>query len=542
MSSDSSEPLLPFGLETGNAVSRALGLDDIVREIFASLYPRVVTLSHYRAFVSTREHLLHTALTCRAFLEPALDILWRSMHSVYPLLNLLPPEDFGLQNGEYILSGIPLYHASDVWNRVSYYARRIKIFYHDPISLPTLPLASYTGNAVARYLPSSLLPNLDTLYIANFTSTYDEVIFMAVSTTLRRVEIYNVQNENQNLVDSLLTCILGAAQNLQHLTFGGVCPSRIHQHVGYLSGLISLNLSHTVVKDDIFQLIIQNISKLPFIKLLALNLGSMGRNLPATVWSASLEHLSLTGNTTQIYSFLNRNSIPFIHRITLKFPIIYSTDSYEYNWATLKNIVSVIASCWLNMEKIVLVLEFLTQIPAGRMRPDFRGIVSPLTSLTQLTDLRIYPETVSILITSLATTDYFDIANAFPALEYLALPRANMVTFDALYRIALLCPRLRFLGVGINTRTFPILPSSQHPVISHNLEVLSVGNSHLRPTDVRIITRHLNRLFPCLKTIVANSSNWGDVRDLLKLCRSVIQDHTERQGATPELVSELVRR
>lgn len=40
---------------------------------------------------STRKkQLLSAGLTCRSFLDPALDILWRSMHSIMPLLRILP--------------------------------------------------------------------------------------------------------------------------------------------------------------------------------------------------------------------------------------------------------------------------------------------------------------------------------------------------------------------------------------------------------------------------------------------------------------------
>lgn len=37
-----------------------------------------------------RKSLYWAALTCKAFTEPALDVLWRSMNSLIPLLKLLP--------------------------------------------------------------------------------------------------------------------------------------------------------------------------------------------------------------------------------------------------------------------------------------------------------------------------------------------------------------------------------------------------------------------------------------------------------------------
>lgn len=47
-----------------------------------------------------RKGLLNIALTCKAFLEPALDTLWESLDSLLPLLKLLPL--FTLVNEQYV--------------------------------------------------------------------------------------------------------------------------------------------------------------------------------------------------------------------------------------------------------------------------------------------------------------------------------------------------------------------------------------------------------------------------------------------------------
>lgn len=40
--------------------------------------------------VEGRQNLAWLALTCKAFLEPALDRLWRSLNTLYPLFKILP--------------------------------------------------------------------------------------------------------------------------------------------------------------------------------------------------------------------------------------------------------------------------------------------------------------------------------------------------------------------------------------------------------------------------------------------------------------------
>ena len=37
-----------------------------------------------------KKSLLSVALSCKAFVDPALDILWRNMHSLRPFFNLFP--------------------------------------------------------------------------------------------------------------------------------------------------------------------------------------------------------------------------------------------------------------------------------------------------------------------------------------------------------------------------------------------------------------------------------------------------------------------
>jgi len=52
-----------------------------------------------------RHNLLHVALTCKAFLEPALDRIWRRLDSLFPLLKILP--SFIQSDGTYV-SVLPL--------------------------------------------------------------------------------------------------------------------------------------------------------------------------------------------------------------------------------------------------------------------------------------------------------------------------------------------------------------------------------------------------------------------------------------------------
>ncbi|KDR71822.1 hypothetical protein GALMADRAFT_253585 [Galerina marginata CBS 339.88] len=81
-------------------MERALQVEEILHQIFDNLLPE---FDMKRSFIDstdprllpkpdkpTRATLLSAALTCRSFVEPALDALWWAMDDLRPLLSLLP--------------------------------------------------------------------------------------------------------------------------------------------------------------------------------------------------------------------------------------------------------------------------------------------------------------------------------------------------------------------------------------------------------------------------------------------------------------------
>jgi hypothetical protein len=78
---------------------RALAVPEIVRTIldcFSAKPSHAIDVDqiYYGEATALRSSVLNVALTCRAFSEPALDILWWAMDDLIPLFNLLP----GFQN------------------------------------------------------------------------------------------------------------------------------------------------------------------------------------------------------------------------------------------------------------------------------------------------------------------------------------------------------------------------------------------------------------------------------------------------------------
>ncbi|KAJ6570409.1 hypothetical protein B0H10DRAFT_2107939 [Mycena sp. CBHHK59/15] len=100
------------------------------------------------------------ALVCRAFCEPALDALWRSMGSLLPLLKLLP--SFQEVKGVYVLLG-PL-QAED-WVRFDFYAKKVRAMKYTGITDIIIDPCVYLR--IVRYHPAPILPQLHQLYLYN---------------------------------------------------------------------------------------------------------------------------------------------------------------------------------------------------------------------------------------------------------------------------------------------------------------------------------------------------------------------------------------
>ncbi|KAJ4478946.1 hypothetical protein J3R30DRAFT_3701899 [Lentinula aciculospora] len=73
-----------------------------------------------------RKGLLSLCLTSKVFLEPALNVLWRTLSSVEPLLSVLP-ETIDLNGKKMIVEQI----APSSWDRLRYYTSRVRTFADD---------------------------------------------------------------------------------------------------------------------------------------------------------------------------------------------------------------------------------------------------------------------------------------------------------------------------------------------------------------------------------------------------------------------------
>ncbi|KDR85821.1 hypothetical protein GALMADRAFT_150210, partial [Galerina marginata CBS 339.88] len=123
---------------------------DLLETIFSFFEPESGLYSEKWALSPrTQQDLVNTALTCKAFVSPALNILWRSMDSIAPLFKILPT--LVLVRNDYTINGAILEsHIQRVDQR---------------------PIPSFIYQILASLRPRGLLPALTHLFIPPLLSS-----------------------------------------------------------------------------------------------------------------------------------------------------------------------------------------------------------------------------------------------------------------------------------------------------------------------------------------------------------------------------------
>ncbi|KAI9061692.1 hypothetical protein FKP32DRAFT_1677895 [Trametes sanguinea] len=126
------------------------------------------------AELQRKRTLAQLARVCKAFQEPALSVLWRQLHSLFPLLRLLPSlfmiQEQVIMESRYgaIPSDIyqlPLDMPTEHWDRLTNYAAYVRrLYYTDPAHRRLRDITAETWKLILRtFSDRPLLPNLQIL-------------------------------------------------------------------------------------------------------------------------------------------------------------------------------------------------------------------------------------------------------------------------------------------------------------------------------------------------------------------------------------------
>jgi hypothetical protein len=218
-----------------------------------------------RTVAQTRKYLFSAAKTCKAFVEPALDSLWRVLPSLLPLLLLLPSAE--IKNGHYVsflkipcpllsstyflmkfIDELPLdddsnRHQSSGWGRLDVHARRVRTLYMEPLRIVISPNIYLR---IRSMRDSPLLPGLKKIYIPDTKSLRDHdlssALFLASGSTLNMVQLDRNAISDRQFFVPFLSSLYIKSPGLSHLALHGVEVSASLEPIYRFTELQSLEI------------------------------------------------------------------------------------------------------------------------------------------------------------------------------------------------------------------------------------------------------------------------------------------------------------
>ncbi|KAG6888321.1 hypothetical protein C0995_009188 [Termitomyces sp. Mi166 len=314
--------------------------------IFDSIDPEHVPMTHDTDNTSTKkisrsQQLFYLALTCKAFSEPALDILWKSMTSISPLLQILPvsrqlDEDYMMDmpnvSGGYMLTR--KVEAKDI-ERFHAYAQRIRILtLTDSSALAIGPLVLMIHN-------KRLLPKLEQIRFSSSKLLAAPSTPFIISDSLRYLELGTSERADHAWIRSFLHTLPFMASDLQHLVLPSL-PEGTEQEVLSFRNLRSLRVSEPL-RLSLFR----KLAILPGIRTLTVDLKADESTLPdqreadpSPIPPTNLETLCMAGNYTTILALLKEMRGDHLKHVDVTMRYLVTHHSTKFKLSKVINVAN----------------------------------------------------------------------------------------------------------------------------------------------------------------------------------------------------------
>ncbi|EAU81228.1 hypothetical protein CC1G_09472 [Coprinopsis cinerea okayama7 len=479
--------------------NEVLSNDDLLDVIFQLIFyddpERDISPNMY----SPRHQLLHLALTCKAFLNPALNVLWSVLpRSLEPLIQLLP--GFTADRYSYTVNDII---TSPSWEKLMAYGSRVKsITFPDDSRVMDLDLYQRISHH-----STSLLPRVQSLTVRCRNLIDPRAPSLAIGPSLQRVNIRLARW----VPHTILTDLLGDPSRLPNIKTveieGGECqiiPPELSV-VFNLKSVAALSLDFAAFK--LSPVILNDAARLPLLSSLsisslatnAINITTTKPNAPMTF--PSLTNLELGGNVAglaqTLSQFPSNTKVKYIHLRLDKESDIYTGEG---EWSR-----HMALSFQHTAERFGAITTVEVTDSSGRQLS--LPILRPLLSIRGLQHLRLQ-------FTSFTGTDDLinKIAHSFPDLVTLVLPASpgkESPTVECLWTLANACPKLEDLRMCIKLGFVAFnYTATNHPLRSLHIRAATDRPSYGRPsppplkisTHITIAT-FLDTVFPNLLSI-----------------------------------------
>ncbi|KAH9948842.1 hypothetical protein B0H21DRAFT_787475 [Amylocystis lapponica] len=519
---------------------RALDIPEIIYEIIQHLQPQ--TSCNYCYESPQLRDLAKVARVCKALSEPTLDILWRELDNMLPLLRLLSPLQsvsvgnqgfMGSRNDDaYFMRGqVPL----DEWTRFQLYARRVRHLSSNYFEMKDdsifIELSRLTDG-------NPLLPSLTRLnWVPPLLSQADN--FFLISPSLRSLALFPVVPEgfdriHHELLDQayeqLLRRLFARAPFLEEFYIYEDCGPVVASYLPIAEAkhvrVLDITVARSAFTDTTFARAISAMESLDHLKI------HLEKPFTPSGGFSNLRHLCVHSDS---FSFITGFLSAIGSRRLLSIHIVHCSIT---NQANAEMFLECLAQCVKHTS-----LRNLTLI-CKRFSTSSLHLVSRLAdflkTLLPLHDL----ETLRIEVChSLASSDedVLAMASAWPRLTSLTLlhqlPNVENLSIWSLRHLARLCPnltRLRLSNVG--TQLSDPFPSDAAQVRQHGLEQLEFNCQPFGGAGEHAqVARFLNRLFPNLDLRCPQTTmHHTDVGWSMVMLQVILEQIEERRQAWQE--------
>ncbi|KAJ7171542.1 hypothetical protein C8R46DRAFT_1349480 [Mycena filopes] len=487
--------------------------------------------------------LLRIALTCQSLCEPALDVLWRDLTSLIPLLNLLPGFTTIVEVRGHSAVDIEHYTllgalATEDLARLRYHAARVHTLrLNNPLAHSGsggMDLAIFTR--IARVHPDPLLPHLHTLAIMASTGL-SSALPSLVPATLRVVEL----DSNRGLREGItFLAFLSAAGHatppvLEVLRLRGRFPGNILDVIPRFTSLRRLEL-YDIDKNVDQASLIAGLNAIHAGEMRTLEVLTL-RNVPSTGSAGGLRTISLPAlralDISGGFHFIDA----VVHHLTAP-----DLQSLEFTFRTGPEVELAEDDVISENEDDTLLVRwrYLTHGVADRWESTLESVT--LSVLGDLDFSPLYHLNLRRFILTIENSAWSPInnytvsvlASNWPRLEHLVLTikesGGTVPSIDCLVDLANLCPSLRYLEISVR---FPdtISWTSWMPTssASHPLQtlVLPYPSGNLETPQIHKCAELLDTFFPELESLYGAPAQLLEIWSLVQM----LQEARARQQA-----------
>ena len=395
---------------------------------------------------------------------------------------------------------------------------------------------------IAQLQSSALFPSLRHLqYNLKHASNSDSHIFFFLSPFLDSLEFINIKGFEDTIVGPFLVTLSSQQPQILSrivLRSGQMSVGILKKSIVLFKQLRSLELLDAVFMSDSDFVLWEALGTLPFLENLTLksidpaphpahapeNLNSQSGGLK---YFDALKSLCITGSIFFIEHLLGFIDSPYLKTIKV-YPVINNAsvrNEPEPDNLFIPSMTIAVSKWSHSLNYLVIDSSSESSGTPGTQRYAISKCLMLLTDFHEMQAFRLkglkmenMDEDVRRLVTS------------WPKLRFLRFPHSrSFISLSTLRIIAENCPELRQLYIRLDASTVIEPSNTPSKSLHHQLEILNVGKVHLSSSrnatsslECQIqMARHLDLIFPCLKSIEVQPDSWSGIRDLVMHCQKV---------------------